>query len=517
MKKRIYVSLLFLPVVAVILYYIGVSRAGEEFGGPVRFKKEAELVLRHFEKEGDSLKILAAKFILANARFHFFFRTVFIDTLGNEVSFNVYDYKNRMEIQLKIDSIGIQAKQKMLAYKVWDVDLLKADEMIENIDLAFSVWRSRPWARRVTFDDFCEYILPYRAYNEPLEDWRGKLTMQYDWLVDSVAHSSNAVEACGLINTSLSSWLEFDWDRGGRAFNNQSIGELMQSKHGKCSDLVTMAACAMRSQGIPVAIDYVPHWAHRNSGHSWNVVLLEGGRTVDFAGAETNPGYFHAIQPFCKVGKIFRETFGSQAESLAAIKDRDDVVPSFLNKFNLKDVTKDYVSVGDINLFGLKPPKGAKFVYLCTYNSGIWKPIYWSQIVDDKATFKEMDDNDVLYLPAYFQSKQILPAGLPFIFSRDHSIRFLRRTDSLNTVELKFYNKFYDEKLLEGFFQENVKYSLSYWDGYWKRIGTQQAGKGQTLMFSRVPVNSLLRIESLSLSNIYQRPFFMKNGEQIFL
>ncbi|WP_347280697.1 hypothetical protein [uncultured Phocaeicola sp.] len=56
--------------------------------------------------------------------------------------------------------------------KIYDSQVITAEYLIENIDLAFSVWEQRPWAKHYSFDDFCKYILPYRIGDEPLESWR---------------------------------------------------------------------------------------------------------------------------------------------------------------------------------------------------------------------------------------------------------------------------------------------------------------------------------------------------------
>lgn len=42
------------------------------------------------------------------------------------------------------------------------------------MDLAFDVWH-KPWGKDVSFDDFCRYILPYRAQNEVLSSYRETL------------------------------------------------------------------------------------------------------------------------------------------------------------------------------------------------------------------------------------------------------------------------------------------------------------------------------------------------------
>ena len=54
-----------------------------------------------------------------------------------------------------------------------DVSVITADYLISNIDLAFYAWKEYPWCRNLSFEEFCEEILPYRMRNEPLENWRG--------------------------------------------------------------------------------------------------------------------------------------------------------------------------------------------------------------------------------------------------------------------------------------------------------------------------------------------------------
>ncbi|MEM9143452.1 MAG: hypothetical protein AAGA86_10730, partial [Bacteroidota bacterium] len=216
-------------------------------------------------------------------------------------------------------------------------------------------------------------------------------------------------------------------------------------------------------------------------------------------------------------------TYKKQDDALASIKNPDDPVPALFNRFTLKDVTKEYISVGDIELSNLfELPKHVKYVYLSTYNSGSWKPIFWAKPdKNGKVVFKNMDDNNVLYLPSYFHNGNVLPAGYPFVFKKNHALLFIEKKDSLGNLKLNYFNKLYDETigdgtLLEGIFEKDIKYSISYWDGYWHPMDTQITNDS-IVEFPKVPDNALLRIESPALSNIYQRPFIIENGKQVFL
>ena len=46
--------------------------------------------------------------------------------------------------------------------KIYDAHIITAEYLIDNIDCAFDNWQKRPWNRSLSFEDFCEYLLPYR-------------------------------------------------------------------------------------------------------------------------------------------------------------------------------------------------------------------------------------------------------------------------------------------------------------------------------------------------------------------
>ncbi len=44
-----------------------------------------------------------------------------------------------------------------------DLKRITADYLIRNIDQAFEQWQRAPWAKDYTFEEFCEWVLPYRT------------------------------------------------------------------------------------------------------------------------------------------------------------------------------------------------------------------------------------------------------------------------------------------------------------------------------------------------------------------
>ncbi|MBQ4524942.1 MAG: hypothetical protein IJA00_02545, partial [Bacteroidaceae bacterium] len=69
---------------------------------------------------------------------------------------------------------------------------ISPDYLIDNIEWAFKVWEEQPWGKNVTFEDFCEYILPHRIKDETLKPWREKVYKQFNPFLDSVRHLPEA-------------------------------------------------------------------------------------------------------------------------------------------------------------------------------------------------------------------------------------------------------------------------------------------------------------------------------------
>ena len=82
---------------------------------------------------------------------------------------------------------------------VFDTSGLVYRVLIENIDLAFKAWKTKPWAKDMTLDTFCEYILPYRANKEPVERWRAACEVDAKSIVALMKDPQDPKEAAGLV------------------------------------------------------------------------------------------------------------------------------------------------------------------------------------------------------------------------------------------------------------------------------------------------------------------------------
>ena len=246
-------------------------------------RKELEKVLKHYGKDPvDSLKLRAAEFLIVNMPGKY---SEYYDAPWNDVATvkmrwtSVANYKQLLLDTYQLGSPIIKS----------DIEHITAEYLINNIELAFRVWQEMPWGATISFDVFCEEILPYRISTEPLENWRAKALATFADVYSSFREDTTitAVEACNRVNDRLP---RFRMDKD---FPVQNFTQLMASTRGMCDNFTALTAFAMRGLGIPVTIDFTPKWVSLPTGHSWNSVRDSNGVHISFMGTETNPGVPH--------------------------------------------------------------------------------------------------------------------------------------------------------------------------------------------------------------------------------
>jgi hypothetical protein len=127
---------------------------------------------------------------------------------------------------------------------------------------------------------------------------------------------------------------------------------------------------------------------------------------------------------------------------------------------------------------------------------------------------------DIVYLPAYYRLKKIIPAGVPFILSAEGNIIPLNpRTDKPHSVKLvsttRKITKNATDNIERAYFKKGLKYRLYYWNVGWKIIGGKKAS-GKALIFANVPENALLWLTAEN-SRKQERIFTIdKNGKQVW-
>jgi hypothetical protein len=480
-------------------------------------RAELEKVLDYFSSWDDSLKLEAAYYLIGNMEDHCYAIFGLYDSSGNEVDFDASSYETYEEVQASFDSL--ESIYGVLDFKkdtlIYDLQTVKADFLINQIDYAFQAWHTRPWAMRLSFPDFLEYILPYRGSNEPLEPWREYFWEKYAALDTLFPDTTDPTVIAAFINDDIKKWFTFD-PRFYYHPTDQGLAEMIKNRYGRCEDMTNLSIYAMRTVGLAVTSDYTPYWANAGGNHAWNAIVLPNGNVIPFMGAESNPGSYGLPN---KMAKVYRKMYAEQKDNLAFQKNRQEKIPRWLAGKSYVDVTSSYTDICDIVInFEKAVPDSADYAYLCVFNYGEWHAVDWGKLVGNSAHFHNIGVG-IAYLPAFYLNEEIVPYAPPFILHDDCTLQYLKadltsskgfNLESTTERELSVATDSVHKKELKA----GTEYELFYWLDGWQSAGTQKAQK-KGLSFNNVPQGCLYWLVANG-SDKDERIFTLQDGRQVW-
>ncbi len=468
---------------------------------------ELDRVLEHYQNvDRDPQKLEAAEFLIANMEGHGYTIAGFYDTDRNEVPYNALDYPNYKEARNAIDNLETEHGELAVRRKQFDkdIDIITSEYLIENIDLAFKAWREKPWAKDISFNIFCEYILPYRGSNEPINSWRADCMEQCASVESQMEDPTDIVEAAHKIHATAKSWVGFN-EIYYLHPTDQGYDEMKQTRLGRCEDMTNMMTYATRANAVITTSDYTPHWANRDNNHAWEVVLDADG--------EGRAGLSNVA------AKIYRKMFSVQQDSLAMIKPEEEKVPKWLSGKNYRDVTDQYVDTTNVSiLLTNEKPENVHFAYLCVFNGGEWKAIHWGAIEDNNhITFTNMGRH-IAYMPAYYIDEELIPAAPAFILDDEGEMQPCI-ADPSQTIEIEMTvttPEIPDADMQmtkpQIMVKSNVMYELFYWDDTWVSVG-EMLSSDEPVSFDTAPADGLYWLVAEN-SRRLERIFTFNNGVQ---
>lgn len=403
-------------------------------------REQLEQVIRKYSvNPADSLKLKAALYLIKNMPGH-------TSVTGQEEYYNEIDsiilstpFKSRREKVLKI----LPRYEKRLQV-VEDSKIITAVYLIDNIEQAFRVWQDAPWARHVDFNQFCEYLLPYKiAENQGLEHWRDTFQPLFNAEWQKNRHCSlfthSAYFNCKFVNRDMVKSIKSVKNR----YAHLDIPYLTPSRRMKlvsrnCTDRVEVAAAVMRSKGIPVSIDYTPQWPFRSMGHYWCTVLTNAGKNVVFEGIGSEPGLPHRADE--KMPKVFRRTYAADPDLLTLNRTTEEV-PATLQDVFRRDVTQEYMFTADMKVSVLPELEtGDRYAYVAVFDNRKWVPVDWGEVRDHCVVFRKLG-KEIAYLPVYYEDDEIWSMGYPHIIEANGQIRILE-PDTQYQDTLRLYRKY---------------------------------------------------------------------------
>lgn len=424
-------------------------------------RKELESVLNHYSANPeDSLKLRAAVFLIENMPGHYTYEATWLDEYVASVdkdpvlSTLPWDMKNIFRGHAyRLDEATKNAEKK------FDIEHITAQFLIDNIESAFESWE-HPWAKHLTFDEFCEYILPYRIEHEPLINWRDSLRERFSeraqWLEKIDEYHGSSFWAAHHFNEELiAAYLPAK--NGNIAFSNPLFEKDFTAASWGCSQFVYGSLFALRAAGVPVGMDFIPQWAARKNPHYWNIVLNYYKHNIPFMGYETGP--YTRQKPDMKMVKVYRRTFARNPLNLCEQNPGEPMPPFFENPF-FRDVTPEYMNTTNLEIeLRDQPEEPRKIAYLCVFDNREWNPVDWGRINGGRVTFERVGTG-IVCMAGYWIDDELVPASHPFHIDHNGNMNYII-ADKENLITLTLDRKFpmyrriatFGDDLIGGYFE----------------------------------------------------------------
>lgn len=383
-------------------------------------KKEFLKVLNYY-KDGDSLKYEAACFLIKNMPYYGFYE-------GEELHkylryFEGYS-KTQKTAQEFVDSLKKEDgefNRKKLTYKP-DIITIDSAFLVNHIEWSFKVWREQPWGKNVSFDDFLEYVLPYRIENEPLSLWQKELYEKYNPMLDDFRSSTEAGNPMLAAQILLDTLKKNKYRYTGLFPNGPHIGPAtLRWNTGSCTEFADGVIYVLRSVGIPCGVDRALLRGDTNAGHSWNFTLDDNRQTY-IVELPYSMKWKLASKYNLPKGKAYRVTYGPNEDIIQKLTNTLHIYPTFKNPL-FKDVTEEYAGNKKRTIIIPKdeldvPVRKNDPIYLCLSNKQKWYPVDFTFMKKDTIRFDNVEGG-IVSLLATWDGNELTLLTDPFLIDTE--------------------------------------------------------------------------------------------------
>lgn len=369
-------------------------------------RAELEKVLSHYsDNEKDTLKLRAAEFLICNMLYH---RSMCGECIENQIKISdtLYSYTPLSfrsvyyMIPARLDSLKEDVQTEP------DIEKISADFLIKNIDYSFDAWGNSVYEPKISFEDFCEYILPYKHSQEPLILWKDSTDSK-----NETARDFNTYE----VNLSMANTYHLykNLHQYYMPYMRLLADKTLYSASDNVEHRAYMDLAFMRSKGLPVVIDFVP-FANPNDNNYW--VAIIDRKHIDNNYARVNVNFS---------SKVFRKTYSLNPTP----DDKDNFIPEFLRNPYIKDVTPIYQNTTTVEYDFGDVSSGVKYAYLSVFYDGEWREVAWAEIKNGKVLFENMG-RDVVYMPLYYSGNEKICAHSAIHVDRNGEVANIGTTDN---------------------------------------------------------------------------------------
>lgn len=436
-------------------------------------RQELENVIEHYKTTGERQKLKAAYFLIANMpgkyaeyysynehAYEMFLRDKDANKGSNRV---VYEDYLAEQIEMLKDLSG---GGRSLIVK--DIDVISSKYLIDNIDLAFKVWKE-PWACHFTFDEFCEYILPYRILHEPISDWRKYLYEKYSWVKDSLKNVSDTEELVLYLNDLIAK--DF-WTLDELDIPFVSVPLLEKTKAGGCDQRYVLMISLLRAMGVPAMMDYAPQHNNTFKGHKWVVYLDNLHRYRPCDAGRIRGKIFLKDNLKCAFptglvipladgfgSNVFRYTYTINRNSLAEKTKRKYTLPPFFRNSCIRNVSDQYIF--DMHPVTYDMPSELKLtdnenVYLTVFGYGNHiREADFAQVKNNKVKFEHIGSG-IVYLVCAYGHNQFIPISHPILLRDSSGTTEILKPDTVRKQKMILTRKCKPSLLMQGFAESMI-------------------------------------------------------------
>lgn len=373
-------------------------------------RKELEKVLHYYRINlADSLKYKAACFLIENIPFYTYSDS---EQFENYKSYYTWLKKSKGKTPQQVaDSIKKIYGPMKEPSKKRDIMEIDSAYLCHNIDWAFKVWQEQPWGKNISFEMFCEYLLPYRIGDEPLTYWREMYYDKYNSLLDSLRMSDSLdiedpVVAANYLISKLPDKSYYYTSVTPYPFGH--IGpEYVQYLSGTCREVTDFAVYLFRALGIPCAIDFVPVRSYINAGHFWLTTWNKDGEEymTDFP-QKLRPVRKNWWYRWDDSSKVYRYTFSVNRDLYEQMAKYGEEVYPFWRLPKFTDVTYGYGYNFKKELViplekQYKTKRSGKMAYLCVSDRDRWTPVDWTAYDAGHLAFQYVRNGSFMRVATY--------------------------------------------------------------------------------------------------------------------
>lgn len=450
---------LYIAIISTVLLLVACGKQGEQLELALKAagdnREELQKVLNRYKCDNEKYK--AACFLIENMVFYGSYEGEALELYRSYfVEFSKFpSYRHAKELVDSLEKADGPFSREQLAFKA-DAKNVDSTFLVNHIEWAFKVWREQPWGKNVCFSDFCEYILPYRIGDEPLSLWREELYEKYNHILNDFRKSSDAQNPIKAAKILMDTLRKENYRFTSLFPDGPHLGPMvLQWRTGSCREFADAIIYAFRALGIPCGTDRVIQRGDTNASHFWNFILDKNGNTY-MAEFPYQEKWLKANEYKVIKGKVYRVTYSLNEELAKKKYEYSNFHPVFCRPF-FYDVTDIYTAERNrmltIPVDSLyHTPNNKELVYLCLANRQQWIPVAYSQLIDEKLCFDNIEGGIACIL-ATWDGKQLSMLSDPFVVSSDTGeIHFLNPQKCAHDVNL--YRKFY--MAVKGYFYSRM-------------------------------------------------------------